>query len=158
MCLQRRKMGACIFSWQMAQRSPTALTCKLVMKTQNVPILVHKKKIIQTQKIHKYNIANQLMLRKVMMNQKLSWVAYMPWCLQRISSCKFECSKANNGILQCWIFIRTTLKSPATEQHGYMFGMSIHTSNDKQRGINNRLKSAWLFAEALVHQVASSCI
>jgi hypothetical protein len=34
---------------------------------------------------------------------------------------------------------------------------SIQVMTSK-RGINNRLKSAWLFAEALVHQVASSCI
>lgn len=27
MCLQRSKIGACIFSWHIAQRSPAALTC-----------------------------------------------------------------------------------------------------------------------------------
>lgn len=27
MCLQRRRIGVCIFSWQMAHRSPAAFTC-----------------------------------------------------------------------------------------------------------------------------------
>lgn len=27
MCLQRNSIGACIFSWQIAQRSPAAFTC-----------------------------------------------------------------------------------------------------------------------------------
>lgn len=114
-----------------------------------------KKRIIPIQRIHRYNIANQLMMSKVMIYPKIK--------LESSHAMVFFYGKfvarslnVHRQTMECCRTGYLLIKLPSKVQPKHNTTTCLARTSvqvmPRKRGINNQPKSAWLCPEVLVHK------